>query len=44
MLLWISYHLISLSDLIMFNEGIKTLNYVCGGYLCAERIKSVNSQ
>ena len=36
--------LIPLSDSIMFNEGIKTFSYVCGGYLCVEAIKSVNSQ
>ena len=43
-LLWISYHLIALSDSIMSNEGIKILSNVCGVYLCTEAIKSVNSQ
>ena len=38
-LLWISYHLISFSDSIMLNKGIKTLIYTCRGYLRVEIIK-----
>ena len=41
---WIHYHLIPLNDLIIINEGINSFIYVCGGYLCVEAIKSVNSQ